>query len=256
MKSSSLSLFRLAIAAALCSHLLSASAAATDHPATKYKIDLPPSAELNYTIQAKQSGITLGGEGTVKWQVADKRFSVNSETRAMLFGKILESSSEGAIDDFGLAPTQFINKRYRKQATTTTFHRDSGTIGFSESSDSYPLKGGEQDRTSIIWQLISVARAAPQQFKPGSDWTFFVAGMHDAEAWTFKVVDTEKIKTPMGDLETVHIFKAPPPDAKDQQLDIWLAPSLEWYPVRLRFTDPNKDFVEQTLQQISNKGTK
>lgn len=250
-----LSLLRLSMAAALCCSMLTASAATTDHPATKYKIDLPPSADLSYTIQAKQSGITLGGEGSVKWLVEDRHYSVKSETRAMLFGKILESTSEGAIDNFGLAPTQFINKRFRKEATTTTFHRDSGTIGFTESSNSYPLKGGEQDRTSIIWQLISVARAAPQQFKPGSDWTFFVAGMHDAEPWTFKVIKNEKIKTPMGDLDVVHIFKAPPPDAKDQQLDIWLAPSLEWYPVRLRFTDPNKDFVEQTLQQVNNKAS-
>ena len=250
-----LSLLRLSMAAALCCSMLTASAATTDHPATKYKIDLPPSADLSYTIQAKQSGITLGGEGSVKWLVEDRHYSVKSETRAMLFGKILESTSEGAIDNFGLAPTQFINKRFRKEATTTTFHRDNGTIGFTESSNSYPLKGGEQDRTSIIWQLISVARAAPQQFKPGSDWTFFVAGMHDAEPWTFKVIKNEKIKTAMGDLDVVHIFKAPPPDAKDQQLDIWLAPSLEWYPVRLRFTDPNKDFVEQTLQQVNNKAS-
>ncbi|MFJ2989004.1 DUF3108 domain-containing protein [Collimonas sp. NPDC087041] len=249
-------LLRLSLATALCASTLTAFAADADHPTHKYKIDLPPSADLSYTIQAKQSGMTISGEGSLKWQVGDKRFSVNSETRAMIVGKILEASSEGAIDDYGLAPTQFVNKRFRKEATTTTFHRDSGTIGFSESADSYPLKGGEQDRTSIIWQLISVARAAPKQFKPGSDWTFFVAGMHDAEPWTFKVIKNEKISTPMGELDTVHIFKAPPPDAKDQQVDIWLAPSLEWYPVRLRFTEPNKDYVEQNLQQVSNKAAK
>lgn len=236
--------------------MLTAAAADTDHPTHKYKVDLPPSAILNYAIQAKQSGMTIGGEGLVKWQVDDKHFSVKSETRAMIVGKILEASSEGAIDDYGLAPTQFVNKRFRKEATTTTFHRDSGTISFSESDASYPLNGGEQDRTSIIWQLISVARATPKQFNPGADWTFFVAGMRDAEPWTFKVIKNEKISTPMGELDTVHISKAPPPDAKDQQVDIWLAPSLEWYPVRLRFTHPNNDYVEQNLQQVSNKAAK
>lgn len=124
------SLVRLSMAAALCCSVLTASAATTDHSASKYKTDLPPSADLSYAIQAKQSGITLGGEGSVKWLADDKHFSVKSETRAMLFGKILEASSEGAVDSFGLAPTQFINKRFRKEATTTTFHRDSGTIGF------------------------------------------------------------------------------------------------------------------------------
>ena len=42
----------------------------------------------------------------------------------------------------------------------------------------------------------------------------------------------------------------PPPDSKEQALDIWLAPSKEWYPVRLRFTDNEDEFVDQTLQNI------
>ncbi len=94
----------------------------------------------------------------------------------MIFGKILEAFSEGEIDDYSLAPTQFINKRFRKEATTTTFHRDSGTISFSESDASYPLKGSAQDRS----------------FNTGTDWTFVVAGMRDAETWTFKVIKNEK----------------------------------------------------------------
>ncbi|MFC5472392.1 DUF3108 domain-containing protein [Paraherbaspirillum soli] len=251
-----LSLFRISIAATLSCCLITASATPLDHPVTRYKFDLPPSADLSYAIQAQQSGLSINGEGLVKWQAADKHFSVSSETRAMLVGKILEATSQGGIDDYGLAPTQFINKRFRKDPTTTSFNRDTGTISFSQSSESYPIKGGEQDRTSVIWQLIAVARAAPRQFKAGSEWVFFVAGQRDAEPWTFKVIKKEKISTSLGELETVHIFKSPPPDAKDQQLDIWLAPSLEWYPVRLRFTDPNNDFIEQTLRQVSNKAAK
>jgi len=57
-------------------------------------------------------------------------------------------------------------------------------------------------------------------------------------------------------LDTVHISKVPPPDAKDQQVDMWLAPSLEWYSVQLCFTDPNNDYVEQNLKQVSNKAAK
>lgn len=245
------SFFHFLIAATLCCNLYNVFAA-TDHPVIKRKFNLAPSANLNYTIQARQSGLTLNGEGFVKWQADDRHFSVNSETRAMLVGKVLEASSEGEIDSFGLAPMQFVNKRFRKEATTTAFNRDAGIIYFSQSKETYPIKGGEQDRTSIIWQLIAIARAAPQQFKPGSEWTFFVAGQHDAESWTFNVIGSEKIDTPMGKLDAIHISKAPPPDATAQQLDIWLAPALEWYPVRLRFTDPDNDFIEQTLHHISH----
>ena len=40
---------------------------------------------------------------------------------------------------------------------------------------------------------------------------------------------------------------------KSQQLDIWLAPTLGWYPVRLRFTDPDQDFIEQTLASLNKQ---
>lgn len=244
---------RISIAALLCSASIHAFSANTDHTVTKRPVNLPPSAQLDYTIRARQSGLSISGDAVVKWQTDGHDYSVEAITRAMILGKILEAKSDGKIDDFGLAPTQFTDKRFRKSITTTTFNRDAtgGTITFSPSDASYPIKGGEQDRTSIVWQLVAVARSAAKQFKPGSDWVFFVAGQRDAEPWTFKVINQEKITTGTGEVDAVHIFREPPPDATEQRLDIWLAPSLEWYPVRIRFTDPNNDFVDQTLDKIS-----
>ena len=146
-----------------------------------------------------------------------------------------------------------MEKRFRKEAATTTFKRDSKSIVFSEGDDSYPLKGGEQDRNSTVWQLVSVARATPEKFTPGSEWSFFVAGRHDAEPWTFKVVKDDKVATGLGEVAAIHLVKAPPPDKKGQQVDLWLAPSLEWYPVKVTFEDEDGDYVEQTLQKIIKK---
>jgi len=246
------SITRLSIAALFCGALISVSAATTDHPAIKRKFNLPPSADLIYSIRARQSGFSINGDALVKWQTDGQEFSVDAVTHAMILGKILEAKSDGKIDDYGLAPLQFVDQRFRKESTTTTFNREAsgGTISFSQSDASYPLKGGEQDRTSIVWQMVAVARAATKQFRPGSEWLFFVAGQRDAEPWTFKVINHEKITTGEGEVDAIHIFRSPPPDAKEQQLDIWLAPSLEWYPVRIRFTDPNNDFVDQTLDKI------
>ena len=218
--------------------------------APKTKFNVPPSAQLSYLIKARQSGIPLEGNAQVQWSASPKQFSVTSEARAMLFGKILDSKSEGGIDAHGLAPLSFTEKRFRKQPTTTTFDRNTNTIRFSSSDQTYPIKGGEQDRNSAIWQLISIARATPAKFKPGSAWTFFVAGQRDADPWTFKVVERQKIRTPLGELDTLHVTKAPPPDSKEQQVDIWLAPKHEWYPVRLRYTDADGDYIEQTLEQV------
>lgn len=244
---------RNTIGVTLACMTLIATAADADHPALKRKFNLPPSAELHYSIKALQSGLTLDGNAIMKWHAGASNFTINTETRAMLVGKILDAKSEGGIDEYGLAPVTFVEKRFRKDPTTTSFNRSDRSISFSESTASYPILGGEQDRNSAIWQLIAVARGAQGKFKPGSEWLFFVAGRRDAEAWSFKVTKQETVRTPLGNMAAMHIIKAPPPDAKGQQLDIWLAPSLEWYPVRLRFTEPDGDFIEQTLENVSRQ---
>ncbi|MGB7480199.1 MAG: DUF3108 domain-containing protein [Burkholderiaceae bacterium] len=238
----------------LAALLLSGAAAAAgsvDHPAIKRKFSLPPAADLSYAISARQGGLQIAGSGLVRWRNDGKSYSVTSETRAMLVGKILEAKSEGVVDAYGLAPLRFTEQRFRKEATATTFDRRAGTITFAQSDASYPLLGGEQDRTSIAWQLVAIARAAPKKFRPGSEWEFFVAGQRDAERWSFKVIGEETIATAAGQLHAVHLLRAPPPDAKSQKLDIWLAPAREWYPVKLRFTDADGEYIEQTLEKIT-----
>ena len=217
----------------------------------KYPFKLAPPADLNSQIKARPNGFNVDGEARLKWSHGEGKYRVTSETRAMLVGKILDTKSEGVIDDFGLAPLNSTEKRFRKETGSTTFDRDGMRIRFSASGQSYPIKGGEQDRNSAIWQLIAVARAAPAKFKAGSEWKFFVAGQKDAEAWIFRVTRKEKISTPHGELDTVRIEKKPPQDHQDQQVDIWLAPGLEWYPARIRYTDPDGDYIEQNLASVT-----
>lgn len=226
---------------------------AAERVAIKRPVDLPPSVDLSYTIKARQKGFSIGGDALVSWRVTGAKYTLHSDTRAMLFGSIMENRSEGLIDSYGIAPLQFTEKRIRKDPWTTTFERSGKGISFTESQVTYPLKGGEQDRSSVAWQLVAVARAAPDKFTPGSEWTFFVAGRRDAEPWTFKVIKQESIHTGLGVIDAVHLVKLPPPDSKDQTLDIWLAPSREWYPVRLRFADSDDEYVDQTLAYIVKK---
>jgi hypothetical protein len=67
------------------------------------------------------------------------------------------------------------------------------------------------------------------------------------------MIKSETVKTGVGSVDAVHLIRLPPPDSKDQTLDIWLAPSKEWYPVRIRFTDNDDEYVDQTLQSINRR---
>lgn len=228
-------------------------AAAGPHPSVKRAHSEPPSADLTYNIAAKQHGLSINGTAAVQWRAGDGKYSLAVESRAAIFGKILETRSEGLIDDYGLAPVAFYEKRFRKEANTTSFKRDAKTISFSVGDETYPIKGGEQDRASIQWQIASQARATPDKFKPGSEWSYFVAGRRDAEQWSFKVANVEPVQTGGGEVSAVHLVRGPLADDKGSQVDLWLAPSMDWYPVRVVFKDADGDFVDQTLDKVLKK---
>lgn len=236
---------RLIINCLLLATLSAGTAAAWGGPA--------PSADLHYSVSARQKGFTLSGDGLVQWRSGEGKYSLAIQMSAGILGKLHEQRSEGTVDEDGLVPATFHEKRFRKEATTTTFDRKSKQLLFSGDAQPLPLKGGEQDRASAQWQLVSMARAAPRKFTPGSEWKFPVAGRRDAETWTFKVVGQEPVKTGVGDVLAVHLVKAPPPDSKEQSVDLWLAPSLDWYPVRLRFADEDGEFVDQRLEKVIRK---
>ena len=230
-------------------------AADDDHPAVKRAVDFPPSADLTYAIMARQRGFNLNGDATLTWRVGGGKYSIGAESRVALVGKLTENHSQGTVDSYGLAPTEFTEKRFRKEQEGATFERDSKTIIFSDGKHTYPIKGGEQDRVSISWQLAAVARAARDKFKPGSEWQFFVVGPRDADPWTFRVVGREKVQlgAAIGTVDAVHVLRDVPPGSRAQTLDLWLAPSQEWYPVKLRFTDNDRDYIEQVLEKVSKK---
>lgn len=220
----------------------------------KHAVDLPPPADLAYDVQAQHRGFGLKGEALIAWRNGDGKYDVNVEARVPLVGKLTEYRSHGTVDSFGLAPAEFYEKRYRKDATTTVFNRDGKTITFTDAKEPAALKGGEQDRASVTWQLASVARAAGEaKFKPGSEWRFIVAGRRDAEPWTFKVVKREKIQTAIGELDTLLVTREPRAEGKSEDVDIWLAPGQEWYPVKLRFRDDERETIEQTVTKITKK---
>ncbi|WP_374011279.1 DUF3108 domain-containing protein [Massilia sp. Se16.2.3] len=72
-------------------------------------------------------------------------------------------------------------------------------------------------------------------------------------ARTFKVVKREKIQTAMGALDTLLVTRQPRAEGKSEGVDIWLAPGQEWYPVKLRFRDDERETIEQTVTKITRK---
>ncbi len=216
---------------------------------TRYKVDPPPSAELEYDVSALREGQMVYGHGTIGWTFNGEAYQINGEA-GVLFISVLSFSSQGHTDDFGIAPAMYTEKRFRRPATNTRFDRDRNLISFSASTNSYPLQGGEQDRASIIWQLAGIGRGDPARFVADATIPLFIAGARDGEPWQIRVIGEEEIEVGTGKLQAWHVQRAPRAGTREQQLDFWLAPGQQWYPVKLRFTEVNGEYLDMSLSDI------
>lgn len=226
------------------------SAVQPEEQAARYKFDPPPSVELSYDVFSLRGVQKVYGRGKINWQAAGNNYTITGEAGVMFFS-VLDFKSEGMIDESGVAPVIYSEKRFRKPATNTHFHRERNTISFSASTLAYPRKGGEQDRASIIWQLAAIGRGDSTAYAPDAEIELFVAGARDAETWRIRVIGREELEVGTGKVSTWHVVRLPRPGSYDQKLDIWLAPQQEWYPVKLRYTETNGDFLDMSLSNTN-----
>jgi hypothetical protein len=73
----------------------------------------------------------------------------------------------------------------------------------------------------------------------------------DASVFRFVLVGQEEIDTPLGRLLTWHLSRPPRPGAYNSRLDVWLAPSLGWVPVRIDNIESSGATTTQTVKNIS-----
>lgn len=223
------------------------SAPAADH--TRYKVDPPPPATLQYDVEAKRDGQMVYGHGAITWQFNGSHYTINGKA-GILFLSLLDFSSRGQTDAFGIAPEQYTEKRFRRPQTDTLFNRERNQISFSTSDKTFALQGGEQDRASVVWQLAGIGRGDAAQFVPDAQIPLFIAGVRDGGTWNIHVLGEEEIEVGLGKLRAWHVRRAPRPGDKDQTIDIWLAPSRHWYPIRLRYTESNGEYLDLSLAKI------
>ncbi|MDY7577677.1 DUF3108 domain-containing protein [Herbaspirillum sp. RTI4] len=210
----------------------------------------PPSAELFYDVQALREGQTYYSGAAIRWNTDGKRYSIQGQA-SILFFTLLNFSSEGVVNTAGLAPELYSEKRRGKPPTETVFRRDRNVISFSGADPEHPLTGGEQDRASILWQLASLGHGDSSRFAPGAQFDFFVAGVRDGDVWHIETLGEETMRLDGADLTVWHLVRLPG-GTYDKRIDIWLAPQRQWYPVKIRYTETNGDYVDMALSRIQS----
>jgi hypothetical protein len=206
----------------------------------------PTSALLNYTVQGLAKGFHYPASAQLLWKNSQDHYEARLEVGAFLLGSRTQTSS-GQLGREGLMPTRFGDKTRSELAVH--FQRDKGVISFSANAPEVPLLKGAQDRLSVVLQLSALFAGDPTRYPLGTMLSFQTVSQREAEVWQFKVDNEETLSLPYGDLPSIKLLRTPRRDF-DQRIELWLAPSLGYLPVRLRITNANGDFVDQLLRSV------
>ncbi|APA71672.1 hypothetical protein YQ44_24190 [Janthinobacterium sp. 1_2014MBL_MicDiv] len=221
--------------------------------ARRYKANAPASAQFDLHVDRRDAdGTKWQGVASMAWQNHGDSYQLKLEVGlSMLITRInlLVLTSEGMIDASGVVPVTATEKRKGRAQTATHFNRDAKTITFSASTVTAPWQEGVQDKATVPFQLAAIGRADVNQLVGNID--ILVGEEKEATVFRFQLVGEEELDTKMGRLVTWHLRRPPKPGTYSSQLDIWLAPSMQWYPVQIRNTEANGALTTQTVTKIS-----
>ena len=216
------------------------------------QVSFPPSAELRYNALAAQGARSLSGSGNIVWQHDGQSYTLKGEASALLLS-LLSYQSSGQLSKAGILPDLYYEKRIGKSATQTHFVRERKTISFSASTATYEIQGGEQDRGSVIWQLVGIARGDPTKLEPGLMFETVIAGSKAADRWRVQVSSKESLTLTDGTITAWHFSLTPAVSSFDYQIDLWLSPEKDWYPVKIMYANRAGANLTMTLEKIQHK---
>ncbi|CAN5771869.1 DUF3108 domain-containing protein [soil metagenome] len=220
-------------------------------------VEVPASAQLSMQlIRTEPDRKPTYGVGMINWEVNDGRYHISIEAGLDLLItsiNLYKLSSEGTYNQYGITPSHSSEARLNRAKTASHFQYENKTISFSASSNVVAMSEGAQDKASFLMQLAGIGKADASQFSPGREIAIQVAEEKEAGVFLFVVAGQEDISTKLGALTTWHLVRAPRPGTYNSRLDIWLAPSLGWYPVQIRNTESNGTITTQTVTKITQK---
>lgn len=210
-----------------------ASAATPADASTPAAFDWPPSTRLSYNLKGEYRG-PLYGSADVEWRRQAEHYQVRVTVRVSpVFERRMVS--DGLITPEGLSP-----RRYDEETEVALQSPRRGTLHFDAkevqliTGKTVPTLPGVQDSASQFVQLTWLFLTHPERAQVGEVVQVPLALPRRVAQWTYDITEASTLEFPFGPLETLHL--TPRPDqakANEVTVDIWVAPTLQYLPVRL-----------------------
>ena len=214
----------------------------TGAPPLPVRIPAPTRLLFDVSGQAKQ--LAYNARAELLWQHDGSRYEARQEISAFLVGSRTQRSV-GTLTAQGLLPEKFSDKSRSEQAAH--FDHARGRVTFSANTPEAPVGRGVQDRLSLFIQLGAMLAAQPAGFEPGTQITLTTVSARAADRWTFTVEGPETLDLPTGPTPALKLLRLPRKDY-DQKAELWVAPDLNYLPVRIKLTQANGDFADLLLR--------
>jgi hypothetical protein len=207
----------------------------------------PQKVQIDYAVT---SGSMPLGEGHDFLEHDGKKYSVVSETKtvgvAALFYKLnIRRESRGSLTASGLRPMQFEENNSRKPRRAADFDWDAGQVKLTDGDEieTAPLRANTFDPTSLPY-AFAFAQSNQESMK------VFVADGRRVTDYEYRIIGKETLKTPLGQMETLHFQKAREADDK-RGLEFWLSVDHHFLPVKIRYVEKNGTMVDSTVTSIT-----
>lgn len=214
----------------------------------------PPSTRLSYLLTGHYRG-PVEGQASVEWLRSGSRYQVHVEVSvgppfAPLMSRRI--SSEGEITPEGLAPRLYdeLTRIGLRDPVRRAIRFDADLLSLP-GGQTLPRPPGVQDSASQFVQMTWLFTTRPEWLEPGRTVEFPLALPRRVETWSYDVVARERLATPAGEVDAVHV--RPRREAGrggDLVAEMWVAPTLQYLPVRIVIRQDAETFVDLTIARL------
>jgi hypothetical protein len=207
----------------------------------------PQRVELDFSVEANSMDI---GEGHDVLEHDGKTYRITSELRtvgvaAILYKLDIRREANGLVTADGLRPLHFEESRTRKAPKAVDFDWKAMTVKLQDGDkvQNLPLPENTYDQTSFAYAFAF--RPLPESMP-----VIYLSDGRKLSDYQYRVVGREKLKTPLGEIEALHVKKVQ--DADDKRgFEVWLSLQHHHLPVRIRYVEKNGQVVDSTITRIT-----
>ena len=211
-------------------------------------LDWPPSTRLLFALTGQYRGGPLTGDGTVEWRRDGAHYQVEFDySIALAFNG--HQFSDGRVGADGLRPVHYEEWRkfplHDRLVKKIEFGDDEVQLNNGRRATRLPQT---QDPSSQFVQFVWMFNTHPELLKEGTAISIPLALPNNLRIWHYRVDRSETLQLPFGAIDAVHLVPTDPRKPNELPFEIWIAPSLQYLPVRIHVPVNDESFADLTLR--------